>query len=588
MSCAAISAALLSSVAISAEMVIVSLGRRFWIASGGRVAGFTWTELRGSFNAHFEQRHHATPLVESVSRFRGAPRQAALGALVAASYYLSTQLGFLLKPHHLPISTFWPPNAILLAAYLLLPRKTWWVILAAVLPAHLLIQLPSGVPPVTALGWFISNNAEALAGAACIRHFKEPGELFESFSGVLTFVMFGVILAPLASSFIDAAVVVGTGYGADYWRLWTARLFSNMLADLTIAPTIAVYVLNGRRWLRELRKSQIIEGTLLFVALVALSVFLFGMAAPSSPALMFIPLPLIVWLVVRFEAYGLYPSLLAMSTISIWDATHGLNPFILAPMPESILAIQIFLCTIALPMMLLAAVLAERRTIEESLRQSRARLIDAQEQERRRIARELHDDIGQQLTVLELELDRLKGQSLEIPAAELDKLYQRVVAASAATRTISHQLHSAAFDLLHVARAIGSLCHVVEQEKSISIAFVEENVPGRLDPQVSLCLYRIAQGALQNVARHSHAHRAEVTLRGGKETVAITIKDDGVGFPMNALPESALGLASMEERVSVLGGSLKVNSAPRHGTEIAVTLPLSPATGSNRPAPLSL
>src|SRR5437868_3529867 len=419
----------------------------------------------------------------AVSWLRGFPRPAINAVLVAAGYYLGTRIGFALTPQPQPIATFWPPNAVLLAAFLLAPRRTWGIILLAVFPAHLLIQLPAGIPLVTACGWFVSNSAEALLGAACIRRFKEPGELFDYVPGVFIFLAFGVVLAPLASSFVDAAVVVTTGFGNGYWKLWTARLFSNMLAELTIAPTIVVLVLSGRSWVRHLARSRIIEATLLAVGIVAVSDLVFGIANAAIPALMFSPLPLLLWIVVRFGAGGLYPSLLAVSTISIWHATRGRDPFILAPMPESILGMQIFLCTIALPMMLLAAVLAERKAVEQTLRESRGRLIDAQEQERRRIARELHDDLGQQLIILELELDQLRHQAGEQLKPALDKLYHQASETSATARTLSHRLPSSHLDFLGLVPAVRNLCDAVAHETSIEVSFAEESVPATIDPQ---------------------------------------------------------------------------------------------------------
>ncbi|PYY17857.1 MAG: hypothetical protein DMG60_10215 [Acidobacteria bacterium] len=510
----------------------------------------------------------------AVSWLRGFPRPAINAVLVAAGYYLGTRIGFALTPQPQPIATFWPPNAVLLAAFLLAPRRTWGIILLAVFPAHLLIQLPAGIPLVTACGWFVSNSAEALLGAACIRRFKEPGELFEDVPGVLIFLAFGVVLAPLASSFVDAAVVVTTGFGNGYWKLWTARLFSNMLAELTIAPTIVVLVLSGRSWVRHLARSRIIEATLLAVGIVAVSDLVFGIANAAIPALMFSPLPLLLWIVVRFGAGGLYPSLLAVSTISIWHATRGRDPFILAPMPESILGMQIFLCTIALPMMLLAAVLAERKAVEQTLRESRGRLIDAQEQERRRIARELHDDLGQQLIILELELDQLRHQAGEQLKPSLDKLYHQASETSATARTLSHRLHSSHLDFLGLVPAVRNLCDAVAHETSIEVSFAEESVPATIDPQISLCIYRVTQEALQNVIRHSHAHKATVQLHGGREGISLHIADDGIGIAAEREHAVALGLASMRERISLAGGSFKLITQSMRGTRIEATIPL--------------
>jgi integral membrane sensor domain MASE1 len=127
----------------------------------------------------------------------GVPRQILIGLLVGAGYYFGSRIGFFLTPRDAPISMFWPPNAILLAAFVLAPYRMWWVLLLAAFPAHLLIQLPAGIPLATACGWFISNSSEALLGAACVRHFKQPEELFETVSGVLVFLVFGVVVATL-------------------------------------------------------------------------------------------------------------------------------------------------------------------------------------------------------------------------------------------------------------------------------------------------------------------------------------------------------------------------------------------------------
>ena len=508
------------------------------------------------------------------SWLEGVPRQVFIALLVAAGYYLGSRVGFLLTPHGTPISTLWPPNAVLLAALLLTPYRMWWLFLLAVFPAHLLVQLPTGVPLSTASGWFISNSVEALLGAAIVRYFKKPEELFESVSGVLVFLAFGVIFAALASSFVDAAVVVTTGFGNDYWKLWTFRLFSNVLADLTVAPTLIVFVLNGGRWARHLSRSQIVEATLLMAGIIAVSSVVFGLQDPTIPALMYIPLPLVVWVVVRFGVYGLYPSLLAISIISIWNAMHDRGPFVIAPMHESVLAIQIFLSTIALPMMLLAAVLAERKAAEESLHKSRGRLIDAQEQERRRIARELHDDIGQQLTVLELELGQLKEQSGEPLRPRLERLHRQVYSASATARAISHGLHSAALEFLGLVPAVRSLCEAVAKETSIEIEFTEDNVPATMNSETSLCLYRVAQEALSNIARHSHAHRAAVRLQGRDDRIVLDIADDGVGMVEEREHGVGLGLASMQERVGLSGGTFNLVSQPASGTRIEATIPL--------------
>src|SRR5262249_20913102 len=163
-------------------------------------------------------------------------------------------------------------------------------------------------------------SAEALLGAVCIRHFKKTEELFENVKGVLIFLSFAVVVAPLASSFVDAAVVLTTGFGNGYWKLWTARLFSNMLAAVAVAPTIVVIAQHAGQWRQGFNRRRVLEAVFLATAILAVSSFVFGIRNPTIPALTFIPLPLVVWIVVRFGSDGLYPSLLAMSVISTWNA----------------------------------------------------------------------------------------------------------------------------------------------------------------------------------------------------------------------------------------------------------------------------
>ena len=511
------------------------------------------------------------------TRLTGAPRQFLLTLLVAAGYYVGSRVGFLLTPHQTPIATFWPPNAVVLAAFLLAPYSRWWMFLVAVFPVHLLIQLSTGIPLATACGWFLSNSAEALLGAICIRHFKKTEELFESVNGVLIFLGFAAVMAPLASSFADAAVVLTTGFGNGYWELWISRLFSNMLAAVMVAPTIVVITQNAGHWKQRLNRWRVLEAVLLATGVVVLSSFVFSIRNPTIPALTFSPLPLVVWIVVRFGADGLYPSLLAMSVISTWNATHGRDPFAFAPMAEGILALQIFLCTVALPMMLLAALLAERKSVEHSLRESRGKLINAQEQERRRIGRELHDDIGQQLAILQIEIEQLKMRTGEELRPSLKKLSEQASATSASARTLSHGLHSVHLEVLGLVPALRNLCRTVSQEIAIPVEFTGD-VPDEVNPQISLCLYRVTQEALHNVARHSHAHNARVELRRNTNWISLRVVDDGIGISGNCAASYGLGLASMRERVCFVGGNFKIDSGQMQGTSVEANVPLVPAS----------
>ena len=188
--------------------------------------------------------------------------------LVASSYYLGTRIGFAWTPSGQPNSTFWPANAILLAAFLLAPQRIWWALLLAVLPAHMIAQLQSGVPVWTASGWFISNSAEGLIGAFFITRFTRQESLFDTVRGVLTFVLCGVLIAPLLTSFLDAAAVVVTGWGHGYWPLGAERFWTNALAQLTIVPAVVLGGVSGISWIRNSNSARRWEAVLLGVSTV--------------------------------------------------------------------------------------------------------------------------------------------------------------------------------------------------------------------------------------------------------------------------------------------------------------------------------
>ena len=178
------------------------------------------------------------------------------GAIVGVAYYAGALVGFALKfPSHSP-SALWPPNSVLLAALLLLPTRQWWVVLLGAFPAHLLVQLPRGVPLVMSLAFFLSNSCEALLGAFLIRRSIDGPLRFDSLKSAGVFVLAAVV-APFLSSFLDAGFVTLIGWQEEsYWQVWRARLPSNALAALAIPPVIVLWANDGPAWLQRVSTRQ--------------------------------------------------------------------------------------------------------------------------------------------------------------------------------------------------------------------------------------------------------------------------------------------------------------------------------------------
>ena len=506
--------------------------------------------------------------------------------LVGIGYYVGTRIGFALTPSGQPNSAFWPANAILLAAFLLAPRRTWWMFLLAVLPAHLIAQLQAGVPVSTAIGWFVTNTSEALIGALGITRFTRQKTVLDSVRGVLIFVVFGVLIAPLATSFLDAAAVVITGWGRGYWPLGTQRFWTNALAELTVVPTIVLLSSEGMSWIRKATVARFWEAGLLAVGTVAVSVLIFGfqpVSLASTPALLYVPLPLLLWAAVRFGLGGVSLSLLCVALISIWYAMHGREPFFpYASMSQNILSLHILFCIVVVPLMFLSAVLADTRRTQESLRRMSSSLIEAQEQERQRIAHELHDDLGQELALVQMKLNNLLEQSKESVQPGLTDLSSQLSAISTTAREISHGLYPSQLEYLGLASALKRLCDEMRSGKHLSIDLAMDTLPHPLPPSISLCLYRVAQEALHNIITHSQAKNVQVELRADDGRISLRIVDNGVGFDLSR-EVAGLGLASMRQRVRSLDGSIKITSSPKAGTRVEASVPLHQSRSHDTP-----
>ncbi|HKQ24914.1 MAG TPA: MASE1 domain-containing protein [Burkholderiales bacterium] len=306
------------------------------------------------------------------------PRLAFAAAIVAAVYYAGARIGFALtfEPH--PISVLWPPNALLFAAMLLVPARFWWLIVLAALPAHLVAELQSGVPMPMVLGWFASNCSEALIAAAGVRWLvREPLQL-DSFRHVGVFLLCGVLLAPLLSSFLDVALVTLIGWRqADFWELVRLRFFSNALATLIIVPLILTWANSSWEALHKVSFGRRIETGALFLGLLATCVFIFEQetASTNMPALLYAPLPFLLWAAVRLGSRGISTSLFAVAILVIWGALHGQGPFAAGTAEENARSVQLFLITVAVPLLLLAAVMEERKKTQDALQISEERAL---------------------------------------------------------------------------------------------------------------------------------------------------------------------------------------------------------------------
>ena len=248
--------------------------------------------------------------------------------------------------------------------------------------------------------------------------------------------------------------------------------------------------------------------------------------------------------------------------------------------------------------------ITERKEAQMLMQALNARLLRAQEDERRRLAREMHDDVTQRLAVLAIESGRLEmllepsckgcdGTAPTVAVAKVRHMTEQIVKLSSDVHSISRQLHPSILDDLGLADAVESECHTFTDREGIAVSLDVAPLPDSLANDVALCLYRILQEGLRNVAKHAGTDRVRVTLgpaaEDGRE-VALRISDSGVGFDAAAARGGlGLGLASMRERARLVGAELRVTSSPGAGATIEVRAPLTPARDpSSSPLPQTI
>jgi PAS domain S-box-containing protein len=215
---------------------------------------------------------------------------------------------------------------------------------------------------------------------------------------------------------------------------------------------------------------------------------------------------------------------------------------------------------------------------ERALATVSGRLIQAQEEERHRIARELHDDISQRLALLSVELQGLasaRPKSLVEFRSRTEQLLKRTSQISSDIHALSHRLHSSKLDYMGAVAAMAGFCSGISEQTGLAIDFVHADVPRSLPQDISLCLFRVLQEGLRNAVKYSGALNFNVELRGVPGVILLVIRDSGAGFdPDTAMKSGGLGLISMRERVSLLKGTISIVSKPRIGTEIRVQIPV--------------
>jgi PAS domain S-box-containing protein len=222
--------------------------------------------------------------------------------------------------------------------------------------------------------------------------------------------------------------------------------------------------------------------------------------------------------------------------------------------------------------------ITELKAARSALSNLNQRLMRAQEQERSRVARELHDDVCQQIAVFTLDLEHLREQ---IPGTDADtrrrasELCEGVRTLGDEVRAISHRLHSSKLEFLGLPAAAGSLCREIASSHHLAVDYEHENVPAKLADAIAISVFRVLQEALSNVVKHAGATECRVSLRANDDELRLEVSDNGRGFDIqSAVAHAGLGLVSMQERLRLVNGRIAIDSRPGAGTTLRASVPL--------------
>lgn len=512
-------------------------------------------------------------------------------AAVFVAYFVAGRLGqATTNIRSSNLGPVWPAYGIALAAFLAFGYRVW----PGIVTSAFLVAFSSSVPTLAAAGQAIGATVAAITGTLLLRRTPDFDPSLSRLSDALELVVLGAFVSAAISASVGVFSLYVTHVQA-YSGLPAAWLIY-WLGDATGVLLITPLVFTVPRLLFRLRSGADISAfSVLFAMLTAACFIVFG-DLPLIPirlhVLAFAVLPFVMWAAIEFGIGGASLSVFIIATTATIATAFGLGPFAGNTAFTNAVLLDVFFAVLSISGLALGAVIAERerakRDREELIRGQAAtearlrqraeetvsslsrRLIHAQEQERARIARELHDDIGQRVALLAVGLARLShGTTDSAQQTDTARLQQQLAEIGNDINVLSHTLHSSRLELLGIEPAMKGFCQEFASQQQVDVQFASRDAPAQLPADVSLALFRVLQEALHNAAKHSGVRlfQAELWTAGGG--VHLSVSDAGTGFDLQAArTDRGLGLVSMEERVKLVGGELSIDTQPGRGTRL--------------------
>ena len=493
--------------------------------------------------------------------------------LLAAAYYGAAKVGQTLR-YTASVSAIWPPAGLGIAA-LYLWGVRWWpgVLLGEIVVNGELLVGDSTLPIGSLLGQQTGNMAEVIVGALLLRRLIGPNaamDRVEQVGGMLVAVGVATALSATAGTVsMVAGGVVDDADAAEFWRTWWLGDTSGGLVVLPLMLAWARHPIGVRRRIRTW------EGAAVMASVTALTIVAFSAEEPIRYPVF----PALIWAAFRFGPPGATLSVAITAGVAIGVTATDVGPFFEQPIDRRTLGTQLYIWVAALTALLLSGVVSERERSSRELAEARRREGARAMEERRRIARDLHDSISQALfsTVLHTRtaqkaLVQEEGSASECVGSSLGAIAELTRSMQSEMRALIFELHR---DPVHDGLVAGLARHAAGVRRADGLAIDVEG-PGRqlaLSALVEAQLFAIGREALVNVQKHAGATAAHVRVEAEQGEVVLEVRDNGRGFNPAAGHPGHFGMDSMRSRAAEIGGRITITSAPGSGTLVRVRVP---------------
>jgi len=498
----------------------------------------------------------------------------AAGVLVlAAAYYGAAKLGQSLR-YTASVSAVWPPAGLGIGALYLWGLR-WWpgVLLGELLVNGNLLLDDSSLPVGSVLGQQTGNMAEIIVGALLLRRLVGPRakmDRVEQVGGML--VALGTATAISATTgtlSMLAGGVVDPPDAAEFWRTWW---LGDTSGGLVVLPLLLAWAPHPRSAWRRIRTW---EGAAVITAVTALGV----VAVSTEEPITYVVFPALIWVAFRFGPPGATLSIAITAAVAIGVTAHDVGPFSQQTINHRTLSTQLYIAVAALTTLFLTAVVSERERSSRDLAKARRNEGERAVEERRRIARDLHDSVSQSLFSTVLHTRTAQKALVQEGASPSGRVGASLSAIAELTKSVQSEMRSLIFELRRDPVHDGLVAALAKHASGLSASdgpSIEVRGPATrlsLSPHVEAHLYGIAREALANVLKHSGASAAHVRVEPHPGQILVEVRDNGRGFDPAAGHPGHFGLDSMRSRAVEVGGRLTIASAPGSGTVVRVRVP---------------